>query len=117
MENIMLRIGETLIHPNAENVVSISGKSIDFGIQRRAEIRRQRCLVIDCRDHRELIGQWCQSFGLNTALIHEARVVVTDLLRDASLHRLRCSGLLNEVANALAGSRDEDCPRVEAWLA
>src|SRR5262249_29007863 len=58
-----------------------------------------------------------QSFGLNAALIHEARVIVPDLLRDASLRRLRCSGLLNEVANALAGSRRENGPGVEAWLA
>src|SRR4051812_5557663 len=101
MRKIVLRVFEALINPYRKNVISVSDDSIHISIQCAAKIGRQRSLICDGGNFRHVIGQWLETFRLNSALVHEAGVVVAHLLRNAVASSSRRT--LNKTAYAIAG--------------
>ena len=45
VENVVVRVRKTLVHPHAEDVIGVGGESVDLSIQGCAEIGGQRRLV------------------------------------------------------------------------
>ena len=105
------RVLERWRDPQAEQVVGVEVsrvQDVDVSAQAFAEVARERGAVADRRDLREHRLQRRDALRFDAGFVHEAGVVVADLLRIGAGLRVLCRGL-DEVDSAFLRLLRQDC--------
>ncbi len=108
------RVVQVLGDPQTEQVVGVeigAVEHVDVGAQQAPESSRECLPVRDRADGLEGRSQGLELFGLDRGLVHEARIVVADLLGIGARRALGLGRLGDEIGGAAGGQLREHVAR------